>query len=343
MYAINLIKKWRRGQTVKKTPLPCLKIKNNVFFIKNNCYQEIFSAMDIIRILLIGIVIGMANVIPGVSGSTMAVIFNIYDKFVNAITLNVKKLFQNRRFVVPIICGMAIGVLLFSKLISFLYTNFPVQTNYFFTGLILGSIPLLFNFMAKTKDGGWISSSKIVSVVVAAVLGIAVIVFFTILGKGTDSTNAIAAELPVWTFPLALHIFAAGFVGAIAMIIPGISGSLLMLIMGVYPIVMKSIPSLFNPELTAKAFCLLLPNGIGVLIGLLCGAWIVKTFLKIAPNQTYALIFGLVVGSIYSLFPGFAVLESPLMAIACVLCTVAGAAMAYFSSKISPEEEKTEE
>ncbi len=298
--------------------------------------------MDIIRILLIGIVIGMANVIPGVSGSTMAVVFNIYDKFVNAITLNVKKLLKNRRFVIPIVCGMALGVLIFSKLISFLYTNFPVQTNFFFTGLIIGSIPMLFWTMSKTKDGSFIKGSKIAAVVICALAGIATIVIFSHIGSGTDAENAIAAELPQWTVPLALHIFAAGFVGAIAMIIPGISGSLLMLIMGVYPIVMKSIPSLFVPSMTVQAFFLLLPNGIGVLIGLLCGAWLVKTFLKIAPNQTYAVIFGLVAGSITTLFPGFSKITSPLMAVACVLCLLAGTAMAYFSSKISPAEEKPE-
>lgn len=299
--------------------------------------------MDIIRILLIGIVIGMANVIPGVSGSTMAVVFNIYDKFVNAITLNVKKLLKNRRFVIPIVCGMALGVLIFSKLISFLYTNFPVQTNFFFTGLIIGSIPMLFWAMTKTEDGGFIKGPKIAAVVICALAGIAIILVFSHIGSGTDAESAIAAALPQWTFPLALHIFAAGFVGAIAMIIPGISGSLLMLIMGVYPIVMKSIPSLFVPGMTVQAFFLLLPNGIGVLIGLLCGAWLVKTFLKIAPNQTYAVIFGLVAGSITTLFPGFSKITGPLMAAACVLCLLAGTAMAYFSSKISPAEEKVKE
>ena len=77
--------------------------------------------MNMVQLLFIGIAIGMANVIPGVSGSTMAVVFNIYDRFVNAITLNIKKLIENRRFVIPVVGGMALGVLLFSKLITILY------------------------------------------------------------------------------------------------------------------------------------------------------------------------------------------------------------------------------
>ncbi len=295
--------------------------------------------MNMVQLLFIGIAIGMANVIPGVSGSTMAVVFNIYDRFVNAITLNIKKLIENRRFVIPVVGGMALGVLLFSKLITVLYENFPVQTDYFFTGLIIGSIPMLFSFMTKKQDGQKFTAKKTISVVICALTGFAVLIGFGLLGSDVDTAKEMSKSLPQWTFPLALHIFAAGFVGAIAMIIPGISGSLLMLIMGVYPIVMKSIPALFVPSQTLQAFFLLLPNGIGVLAGLLCGAWIVKTFLRIAPNQTYAVIFGLIAGSAIQLFPGIKGISGVLSGIACLLCVLTGIFLAYFSSKVTAKEE----
>ena len=295
--------------------------------------------MNMVQLLFIGIAIGMANVIPGVSGSTMAVVFNIYDRFVNAITLNIKKLIENRRFVIPVVGGMALGVLLFSKLITVLYENFPVQTDYFFTGLIIGSIPMLFSFMTKKQDGQKFTAKKTISVVICALAGFAVLIGFGLLGSDVDTAKEISKSLPQWTFPLALHIFAAGFVGAIAMIIPGISGSLLMLIMGVYPIVMKSIPALFVPSQTLRAFFLLLPNGIGVLAGLLCGAWIVKTFLRIAPNQTYAVIFGLIAGSAIQLFPGIKGISGVLSGIACLLCALTGIFLAYYSSKVTAKEE----
>lgn len=295
--------------------------------------------MNMVQLLFIGIAIGMANVIPGVSGSTMAVVFNIYDRFVNAITLNIKKLIENRRFVIPVVGGMALGVLLFSKLITILYENFPVQTDYFFTGLIIGSIPMLFSFMTKKQDGQKFTAKKTISVAICALAGFAVLIGFGLLGSDVDTAKEMSKSLPQWTFPLALHIFAAGFVGAIAMIIPGISGSLLMLIMGVYPIVMKSIPALFVPSQTLHAFFLLLPNGIGVLAGLLCGAWIVKTFLRIAPNQTYAVIFGLIAGSAIQLFPGIKGISGVLSGIACLLCVLTGIFLAYFSSKVTAKEE----
>lgn len=295
--------------------------------------------MNMVQLLFIGIAIGMANVIPGVSGSTMAVVFNIYDRFVNAITLNIKKLIENRRFVIPVVGGMALGVLLFSKLITVLYENFPVQTDYFFTGLIIGSIPMLFSFMTKKQDGQKFTAKKTISIVICALAGFAVLIGFGLLGSDVDTAKEMSKSLQQWTFPLALHIFAAGFVGAIAMIIPGISGSLLMLIMGVYPIVMKSIPALFVPSQTLQAFFLLLPNGIGVLAGLLCGAWIVKTFLRIAPNQTYAVIFGLIAGSAIQLFPGIKGISGVLSGIACLLCALTGIFLAYFSSKVTAKEE----
>ena len=198
---------------------------------------------------------------------------------------------------------------------------------------------MLFSFMTKKQDGQKFTAKKTISVVICALAGFAVLIGFGLLGSDVDTAKEISKSLPQWTFPLALHIFAAGFVGAIAMIIPGISGSLLMLIMGVYPIVMKSIPALFVPSQTLRAFFLLLPNGIGVLAGLLCGAWIVKTFLRIAPNQTYAVIFGLIAGSAIQLFPGIKGISGVLSGIACLLCALTGIFLAYFSSKVTAKEE----
>lgn len=295
--------------------------------------------MEFIRLILIGIAVGMANVIPGVSGGTLAVVFNIYDKFINAITLNLKKLKENWKFTVPLLSGMVLGILIFSKLISILYKNFPVQTNYFFTGLILGSIPLLFNFMIKSEKESKLSAGKIISIVLCAVAGFAVLILFMQLEKTFSKENVSSlTTLPAISFPLMIKIFVAGFLGAVAMIIPGISGSLLMLIMGVYPIVMYCIPAIFNPAESVHAILLLLPNGIGVISGLLVGAQFVKFLLNKVPNHTYAVIFGLLCGSIFPIFPGFAVLQGFGSWISSILCVAGGIALAYCSTKFAPEE-----
>lgn len=293
--------------------------------------------MEILRLILIGIVIGMANVIPGVSGGTLAVVFNIYDKFINAITLNVKRIIANRKFVFPLLIGMAVGVLLFSKLITVLYGRFPIQTNFFFTGLILGSMPLIFKFMIKTETEEKLSVAKKIIIFVCVLAGLVALLFFSSLESNVDKSQMISV-LPPISVGLSAKIFFAGLIGAIAMIIPGISGSLLMLILGVYPIVMSSIPALFDSETMFHAFFLLLPNGIGVLLGLLIGAQIVKVLLRIAPNHTYAVIFGLLCGSAITLIPDFSVINGFLIGITSFISLVSGMAMAYFSAKLAPEE-----
>ena len=310
--------------------------------------------MNILRTLAIGIIIGMANVIPGVSGSTIAVVFGIYDKFINAITLNIKKLRLNKKFVLPIIAGMASGVLIFSKIITVLYEKFPVQTNFFFTGLIIGSIPMLTVLATKTKKGSKIEKSKIASIIICALIGIAVMILFSLLESSFGTAQDMAGPLPSFSVKLALKIFIAGVLGAVAMIVPGISGSLLMLIMGVYPIVIKSIPALFLPESFFTALILLLPNGFGVLTGLLIGAKLIKNLLEKAPNHAYAVILGLLCGSALNICPltknifqgGFLKSLSefngalPILSSAATL--VLGGAMSFLSSKFSPPEEHSE-
>lgn len=297
--------------------------------------------MNFIVLILIGAVIGMANVIPGVSGGTLAVVFGIYEKFISAITFNVKKLLQNWKFLVPLLCGMACGILLFSKLITILYEHFPDQTNCLFTGLILGSIPMIFKLMTKKHSiEEKPNAAKVITTIVCILAGLALIVAFYLLEKKFNGEKSIVFELPQITAGLEVKIFIAGFLGAVAMIIPGISGSLLMLIMGVYPIVMKAIPSLFSSQTFLHSLLLLLPNGIGVLLGLVSGAKLIAFLLSKFPNATYAVIFGLLIGSAFTVFPGLSCFSSAIKSFACILCILAGTAMAYFSAKLSPEDKE---
>lgn len=288
--------------------------------------------MEMIRLFFIGIAVGIANVIPGVSGGTLAVVFNIYDKFVNAITFNIKKLIENRKFIIPLILGMLSGILLFSKIITILYEHYPLQTNYFFTGLVIGSLPLLFRFMIKKEETNF-SVKKIISIIICAIIGFAILMTFNYLETIFDKSSIEKIILPEIHPTLLFRIFIAGILGAIAMIIPGISGSLLMLMMGVYQIIICAIPSLFVKDDFFHALFLLLPNGIGVLLGLVFGAKLISFLIKKVPNQTYAVIFGLIFGSIFSVFPGFSELNSVLPIISSILCLLAGFSLAYFSSK----------
>lgn len=300
-----------------------------------------------------GIMVGMCNVIPGVSGGTLVVVFNIYEQFMDITSLNFKKIIKNWKFSVPLLLGMLSGILIFSKVITFFYTRFPNQTMYFFTGLILGSIPLLSSLTFKNKDHTKQSTGKIISLVICAIAGIAIIYGFSILQKKFGSAEFVNSSLPDFSWSLAVKIFIAGVLGAVAMIIPGISGALLMLIMGVYPIVIAAIPELVqnlpgifsgNAKPFLHALILLLPNGIGVLAGLVAGSNLLKLLLRKLPNHTYGVILGLIAGSLITVFPGFTCIQNVGQGFGCAVCLILGFAMAFFSTKFSDNEsEKSKE
>lgn len=250
--------------------------------------------MDFIRLIVIGVILGVANVIPGVSGGTLAVVFNIYDRLINVITLNVKKILSEWKFILPLVVGMGLGIILFSKAITFLFENYPVQTNWFFIGIILGSIPMIAKrLMAASKVSSSDARKIPVSAIVCGVLALAVMAIMT-YANVAESGAPIQTEL---TPLLAVKLFIGLACATIAMIIPGISGSFLMLVVGVYSTVIAAISDFNIP--------LLIPAVIGGVVGLLGGAKLVRFLMVRVPAQTYGAIMGLVLGSILVIFPGF--------------------------------------
>ncbi len=268
--------------------------------------------METVRTFFAGIILGIANVIPGVSGGTMAVVFGVYDRLIGAITLNLKKIWKDLPFLLPLLFGLVCGIILFSKAITYLYETYPVPTNFFFTGIILGSIPMIYK---KAKGGGKPRISAIVSCI-AAFLLMAGIAFFS----ADTVSNVIVTELSV---PLFFRLFFAAAFAAVAMIIPGISGSFLMLVVGVYATVIAAVSDFNIP--------LLIPVALGVIAGLLGGAALVRVLLKHVPFQTYGAILGLVIGSVIVIFPGF---PQGAGAVAISVCScVGGAAVSFFFSR----------
>lgn len=250
--------------------------------------------MDFIRLIVIGVILGVANVIPGVSGGTLAVVFNIYDRLISVITLNVKKILSEWKFILPLVVGMGLGIILFSKAITFLFENYPVQTNWFFIGIILGSIPMIAKRLMAASQASSSDARKIpVSAIVCGVLALAVMAFMT-YANVAESGAPIQTEL---TPLLAVKLFIGLACATIAMIIPGISGSFLMLVVGIYSTVIAAISDFNIP--------LLIPAVIGGVVGLLGGAKLVRFLMEKVPAQTYGAIMGLVLGSILVIFPGF--------------------------------------
>ncbi len=252
--------------------------------------------MEFIRLICVGMILGVANVIPGVSGGTMAVVFNIYDRLLSVITLNVKKIVSEWKFILPLVLGLGLGIILFSKAITFLFENYPVQTNWFFIGIILGSIPMILKRMLVAGKNGFQGAEKKavpVSAIVCGVVALAVMAVMT-YANVAESGSPIQTEL---TPGLAAKLFIGLACATIAMIIPGISGSFLMLVVGIYSTVIAAISDMNIP--------LLVPAVIGGVVGLLGGAKLVRFLMARVPAQTYGAILGLVLGSILVIFPGF--------------------------------------
>ena len=280
----------------------------------------IVSFMKILKLILAGIVIGVANVIPGVSGGTMAVVFGIYDELIGIISFNIKKLLSKWKFWLPLAVGMGIGIIAFSKLVTFLFENFPVQTQYFFAGIVLGSIPLILKRtklgFVKENLGNWI----------AALCGFVIMILMVFIN--TDGmVSTIQTEL---SLGLGIKLLIGGALAAFAMIIPGISGSFLMVILGVYSTIIAAISDFNLPIICVMA--------VGVIIGIFAGAKGVQVLLDKIPFQTYGAIFGLVIGSVFAVLPMGETVDffkngNILGFVVSLVCAAAGFALAFFSGR----------
>ena len=246
--------------------------------------------MDMVKFVIFGAIVGVANIIPGVSGGTMAVILKIYDRLIE--TLSLKNVKKNLPFIIPLGIGAAVGVVLFRKAIEFLRGNYPMATNFTFMGLILGSIPMIF----QRARGEKMEAKGMVSFLVALV----VMVVIALL-KPAES-NAVLALTPLNL----LILFGASAISTFAMILPGISGSFVMLVLGVYTTVLTSISGVFTwPIDGATWHCvgMLIPVGLGCIVGLIFGSKLVDVLIRKQPQATYFAILGLVVGSLLAVFP----------------------------------------
>ncbi len=240
--------------------------------------------MEHILNVLKGAVIGIANAIPGVSGGTMMVIMKVFDRLMGAITLNLKKLKENFVFLLTIVIGMGIGVLLSAFVLDYCFTNFYVQTQFFFMGVVLGSLPMIYK--AGTEDNKF----KPVHII-PFLIGVAVIIAVTVVSLNIDPKPG-DSEMNVGRF---FYFVIVLLISAAAMIMPGLSGSLVLLILGGYHELMQAI--------RAFDLAILIPSGIGIILGIVLCSKVITICLKKFKNGTYAVILGLISGSFYAIWP----------------------------------------
>jgi len=245
--------------------------------------------MEIIKLTAIGFVLGITAVIPGFSVATMAFVFNVYDRLINVIVPDIKKILAAWKFWLPLVIGGFAGIIFFSIAFSKLMENYSIPTYWFFIGVITGSIPLIFSKAGKLSDKkGFISY---LPAVICFILAVAVMIILTV--NKPEEGNVIYSEL---TLPLFGILTLAGMLAAIAMIIPGISGAFVLLVMGLFLTITEAVRHM--------NFIMLIPVVLGACAGLLLGAAFVRFLLLKVPRETYGAVLGLVVGSIFVLYPG---------------------------------------
>ena len=245
--------------------------------------------MKNIILVIKGFFMGIANVIPGVSGGTIAIILGVYEKFISSISNLLKNVKENAKFLIPIFIGMGIAIITTSKVISYSYDEFPLPTLLFFVGLVVGGIPIRFkNIQEKKKISNYIISA----ITFSLVLFLASYKFiFSINGEVSFSS------MDIFSYIL---LFIVGIIAAATMIIPGISGSLMLMILGYYYPVINTINALFK-ENFINNFVILLVFGLGIVVGILCVSKILEILFKKYKVKTYFGVLGFVFASIIAI------------------------------------------
>lgn len=242
--------------------------------------------------ILIGIVIGIANIVPGVSGGTMAVSMGIYDKLIHSVTHITKEFKKSVLYVLPIIVGAALAIVGLSFAIEYFFENFPVQTNFLFIGLMLGGLPVVIQRLKGT--GKKVSTGNIIALIAFFIL----VVGFATLGDGGGESADV-------TFNLVnvVKLFGVGIVASATMIIPGVSGSMMLMLMGYYHVILETI-TLFIKSVLAfdmqgilTAMGVLVPAGIGILLGIVVIAKMIEIVFAKLPNYAFSAIIGLIIAS----------------------------------------------
>ena len=269
--------------------------------------------MTYVKNLIYGAIIGLAEIIPGVSGGTFAVLLGIYDNLIGAISRFRKNIKKNLKLLIPLVLGMGISVVGLSFVIKFLLERFPMAVNFFFLGLVLGIVPMLYQ---KSTQKGFREANLVpffITLAAMAALGVYAIT--------TGDSDAVIRQI---SLPVFLKFMAVGCLAAVCLLLPGISGSMIMVIFGTYHSVITAISEM--------NILILLPVGVGVLIGLLFGAKLIDLALRKAPAATYSAILGLVLGSTVSIVANAGInFDSPQW-IAAAVTLVVGAAISYVFS-----------
>lgn len=228
-----------------------------------------------VKDLLVGVLVGVVSMLPGASGATIAVIFGIYERLISDLASIRAKLLRDLRFIIPVGLGIVIGLFVCAFGLEALMDEWEVPMMFFFATLILTQIP---DIVAPGRDDKPMTGYNWAALAV----GVVVMLFFLYVGIATDSKESAIDSWIVWVL--------VGVVLIIAKIAPGISGSTILLALGLF--------TPFMDALTSFDMSILIPAGVGMVVGALAFARVIDHFMTHNRKSTYMVILGLTVGSV---------------------------------------------
>lgn len=231
-----------------------------------------------------GFILGIANVIPGVSGGTMAVSMRLYELILSSIGNFFKDIKGNFIKLLPIILGILVAIVSTSKLVTYALTNYKAQTLCLFIGLIFGGVSLI---MRKIKGKGSKTNYLIFFVI-----------FFFVISLNFLKTGLIEISFTNMGIIDYLLLLLMGFIASSAMVIPGISGSFILMVLGYYDKIIYTVSTITDFSKLGSNLLILVPFGIGVIIGIVFMAKLITNLIKKYETKTYFAIMGFVLSSV---------------------------------------------
>ncbi len=237
-----------------------------------------------------GIVLGVAFVIPGVSGGTLAVLLGIYEELIEAASnfyknmVNFKKYFM---YLLPIGLGIIFSVAVFAKLIKFGLEKSPIITILIFLGMIIGGIPALVRNVKGTK----INLKDMTLMLVGLIIVISMLIFHK------SNSNVVLTNMSIGGY---ITLFLVGAIAAVTMVVPGISGSFTLMLIGYYEPILNLVNDITSFKNLGPNLILIFIFMLGVFIGIIFISKIIEWCLKHYKRETYYAIIGFVLSSIIS-------------------------------------------
>lgn len=272
-----------------------------------------------------GFIMGIANIIPGVSGGTLAIILGIYEDFIGALSHFFKNFKKNLLFILPVGLGILASIATMSGVIDYSLNHYTLATVLFFVGLVLGGIPLLLNKVKGKKD------SKPISNIIVFIFTFSIVIFMAIAKLIFSTKFSISfASMTVIGFIL---LFLVGILAAGTMVIPGVSGSLVLMLIGYYEPVIKTIKSLVHFENVAHNLAIILVFGAGILVGIVGIAKLFEYLFKKHETITYYGVLGFIFASVIAIpistFTSISITFKVLELIIGTVCLLVGTVIAY--------------